>query len=224
MNIKEFIKSTYGIIAVSVIAILLVTIIIFAFSGSHRFHKEVYHKYTTYEIYNETNMLIYDSIKLSLLHEVDNYIAKTSANASALSGLVIIDNCLEYDIDICFVMAQAEQESHFGSAGLARKTNSVFNVFAFDGHNYNMINANGKYAHPNDCVEPYIRLLKRDYLVNGKTEYDMLNEYVNKNGKRYASAETYEHSLVEKITKIKSNTNIDKIYQDLKKQKLIIGI
>jgi hypothetical protein len=108
--------------------------------------------------------------------------------------------------------------------GLARKTNSVFNVFAFDGHDYNKINANGKYAHPNDCVGPYIRLLKNDYLVNGKTEYDMLVKYVNKDGKRYATNEQYENNLLNKMTKIKTVTPIDSTYQELKKQALILGI
>lgn len=185
--------------------------------------RDRYHHYTSFEIFQETNILVYDSIKLSLAGEVDNYIKKV-AESSALSGLVIVNKCLEYDIDICFVLAQGEQESHFGTQGLARKTNSVFNIFAFDGHEYNAINSNGKYAHPNDCIEPYLKLLKRDYLVGGKTEYDMLNNYVNKNGMRYASAENYEKVLFDKMIKIKSVTKIDSTYQELKKQALIIGI
>ena len=184
---------------------------------------EMYHKYTSYEIYNETNKLVYDSIKLALLNEVDGYILGV-APTSSLSGLVIINNCLKYDIDICFVLSQAEQESHFGTHGLARKTNSVFNVYAFDGHDYNMVNKNGKYDHPNDCVEPYLRLLKRDYLVDGKTEYDLMLNYVNKNGSRYASSETYEEALQRSFAKIKSTTNIDVFAQELNKYKLMLGI
>lgn len=182
-----------------------------------------YHSYSSYEIFQESNHLRYDSLKLQLSNEVDKYIAQVSGNTSALNGLVVVDRCIENDIDICFVLAQGEQESHFGTQGLARKTNSVFNVYAFDGHDYNAINKNGKYNHPNDCVEPYIALLKRDYLVDGKTEYDMLHKFVNKNGARYASATTYEQSLTDKITKIKNNTEIDMLYQSLRKQKLILG-
>ena len=182
-----------------------------------------YHHYTTYEIYVEKNQLMYDSIKLSLIDEVDAYIQKTAPSA-ALDGLVVVNKCLEHDIDICFVLAQGEQESHFGTQGLARKTNSVFNVLAFDGKSFNEINRDGKYKHPNDCVEPYLILLKRDYLVDGKTEYDMLHEFVNKHGKRYASSETYEQNLYDKMNKIKTNTQIDMIYQQLKKQALIVGI
>ena len=185
--------------------------------------RDSYHHYTSFEIYQETNKLIYDSIKLSLVDKVDNYITDV-AKTSALNGLVIVNNCLEYDIDICFVLAQGEQESHFGTKGIARKTNSVFNVFAFDGHDYNRINKDGKYSHPNDYVEPYLKLLKRDYLVDGKTEYDMFKKYVNKTGKRYASDPEYEKTLFNKFNKIRNNTDIDITYQELKKQALIIGM
>lgn len=185
--------------------------------------KKYYHKYTSFEIYTETNKLVYDSIKLALMHEVDNYITKV-APTSSLDGIVIIDNCIIYDIDICFVLSQAEQESHFGTQGLARKTNSVFNVFAFDGHNYSQINMNGKYSHPNDCVQPYLALLKRDYLVNGKTEYDMLTNYVNKGGKRYASSETYEQALQKNFSRIKSTTKIDSLSRELHKYRLLLGM
>lgn len=185
--------------------------------------RDRYRHYTSFEVYQETNKLIYDSIKLSLVDKVDNYIADV-AKTSALNGLVIVNNCLEYDIDICFVLAQGEQESHFGTKGIARKTNSVFNVFAFDGHDYNSINKDGKYSHPNDCVEPYLKLLKRDYLVDGKTEYDMFKKYVNKTGKRYASDPEYEKTLFDKFNKIRNNTDIDITYQELKKQALIIGM
>lgn len=186
--------------------------------------KDHYRHYTQYMVYQETNKLVHDSIKLELIREVDRYIGEATQNTSALDGLVVVDNCIKYGIDICFVLAQGEQESHFGTQGLARKTNSVFNVFAFDGHSYNAINKNGKYQHPNDCVEPYLRLLERDYLVEGKTEYDLLTNYVNKNGARYASSDGYEKRLVSKITKIRENTRIDALYQELKKQRLIVGM
>lgn len=205
-------------------AILVIAIASFWAIGSKELRKEHYRHYTQYEVYQETNMLIYDSIKYELVKEVDRYIGEATQYTASINGIVIVDKCLEHGIDICFVLAQGEQESHFGTQGLARKTNSVFNVFAFDGHSYNEINSNGKYKHPNDCVEPYLKLLERDYLVDGKTEYDLLKEYVNKNGARYASADTYENSLVNKMQKIKDSTKIDMMYQQLKRQQLILGM
>ena len=218
--IKKYSKQAF---ALFMIAFLIIGMYLIVYSCFEKASYDRYHFYSSYEIFQETNHLRYDSLKLQLSNEVDKYIAQVSGNSSALNGLVVVDRCIENDIDICFVLAQGEQESHFGTQGLARKTNSVFNVYAFDGHDYNKINSNGKYNHPNDCVEPYIALLKRDYLVDGKTEYDMLHKYVNKNGARYASAETYEQSLLDKITKIKSNTEIDNLYQSLRRQKLILG-
>lgn len=198
--------------------------VLFTVAAIKEHYKDVYHEYTSYEVYQEESRLRYDSLLLELSNEIDAYISKVSNGSSSLSGFVVATQCIEHDIDICFVLAQGEQESHFGTQGVARKTNSVFNVFAFDGHSYNKINANGKYNHPNDCVEPYLKLLKRDYLVNGKTEFDMLHKYVNKNGARYASAESYEDSLCNKMNKIKSETRIDALCGAIKKQRLIIGL
>jgi hypothetical protein len=52
----------------------------------------------------------------------------------------------------------------------------------------------------------------------------MLDNYVNKNGSRYASAENYEDTLHDKMNKIINNTGIDSSFQRLRKQKLILGI
>jgi hypothetical protein len=98
----------------------------------------------------------------------------------------------EMNIDLPFLMAVAHQESCFGSTNRALRTNSVFSVGSYD---------NGKdyatYSDPNESVAPYIRLLKRDYLVNGKTIHDLLKPgmFVNHNGDRYASDKNYENSI-----------------------------
>ena len=61
--------------------------------------------------------------------------------------------------------------------------------------------------------------------MNGKTEYDLMDgEYVNKNGARYASSETYEKSLLNKYTKIRQYTKIDSLCQEVNKYKLFLGI
>ena len=177
-------------------------------------------------LYVQTCMhtLKYNATKLELVNEVDNYI-KTVATQSSLDGYVIVEECMNSGIDICFVLAQGENESHFGTTGLARKTNSVFNVYAFDGQSHEQISEKGKYKHPNYSVAPYIELLKNDYLVGGKTEYDLMDgEYVNKNGSRYASSETYEKALLAKYTKIRQNTKIDSLSQETNKYKLFLGL
>ena len=87
--------------------------------------------------------------------------------------------------------AQGQLESHFGTEGIAAKTNMVWNVGAFDNKSAEDIindkNKNTAISHPDKSIEPYIRLLYSTYLVDGKTEKDMFIKYVDKNGKRYAS-------------------------------------
>ena len=140
-----------------------------------------------------------ENIKTELVEEVDNYISRTSPR-SKVNGCVIVDACLKYNVDIKFVLAQGHIESHFGSAGKAARTNSIFNL------------DKTKYKHPNHSIEPYFELLTSKYLVRGKTEKDLMKNYVNKGGKRYATSKTYERDLTAAYTKIKNRTKIDKLY------------
>lgn len=146
--------------------------------------------------------------KQLLIEEVNSYI-KTIAPTSKLTGECIVDRCLYYDIDIAFVLAQGQIESHYGTAGTAKNTNSVFNIGAYDGHSASKQRKNGfGFNHPDDSVEPYLKVLINDYLVNGKTEYDLMSNYVNYLNMRYASNKNYERMLKSVYNKIKKVTNI----------------
>jgi len=223
-NIKNFINNyktslqNTGLVSISVIIIfIIIYLITYYVKTPNTLYSPLY-------VQTCVHTLKYNAAKLELVNEVDNYI-KSVASQSSLDGYVIVEECLNNSIDICFVLAQGESESHFGTAGLARRTNSVFNVYAFDGHSHDQISEKGKYKHPNYSVAPYIELLKNDYLVNGKTEYDLMDgEYVNKHGKRYASSESYEKTLLAKYTKIRQNTKIDSLSQETNKYKLFLGL
>ena len=167
------------------------------------------------EINNEINVIEYtDSVKTQLINEVDNYI-NTIAPSSKLDGEIVVDKCCEYNVDIAFVLAQGQIESHFGTAGTARKTNSVFNVGAYDSYSASKQRANGfGFSHPNESVEPYLILLTNKYLVNGKTVNDLMYAYVNHLGMRYASDTRYEYMLRSVCNKINSKTNIKTLYND----------
>ena len=221
-KIEKFINGKGGTIfvLVGIIVILFIPILFLIFGN-----KSNEPKYGPIYVQTCNITLKYNAAKNELVEEVDKYIKKV-APSSALDGYVVTEECINNAIDICFVLSQGEQESHFGTTGLARKTNSVFNVFAFDGLKHNEICEEGKYKHPNYSVAPYIKLLKNDYLVDGKTEYDLMepNNYVNKRGARYASAETYEKMLLDKYTKIKQSTKIDSLYQEVNKYRLFLGI
>jgi len=153
-----------------------------------------------------------------LFSEVDKYIARVAPGAE-LSGADVSLKCLEYNTDIVFVLAQALLESHFGTRGKAKSTNSVWNVGTYD---------NGKilytYKHPNKSIEPYLSLLKNKYLINitssgdtiQKCVTELLQDYTNINGLRFASAKTYENRLRKLIIEIDVTTRIG-FYQDILK-------
>ena len=164
---------------------------------------------------NEINIIEYtDSVKTQLITEVDTYI-NTIAPSSKLDGEIVVDKCCEYNVDIAFVLAQGQIESHFGTTGTARKTNSVFNVGAYDGYSASRQHANGfGFSHPNESVEPYLILLTNNYLVNGKTVNDLMVSYINYLGMRYASDTRYEHMLRSVYNKINSKTNINSLYNE----------
>lgn len=164
---------------------------------------------------NETNIIEYtDSVKTQLINEVDTYI-NTIAPSSKLDGAIVVDMCCEYNVDIAFVLAQGQIESHFGTTGTARKTNSVFNVGAYDGYSASKQRANGfGFSHPNESVEPYLILLTSKYMVNGKTINDLMVSYINYLGMRYASDTRYEYMLRSVYNKINSKTNINSLYNE----------
>ena len=164
---------------------------------------------------NEINIIEYsDSVKTQLITEVDTYI-NTIAPSSKLDGEIVVDKCCEYNVDIAFVLAQGQIESHFGTTGTARKTNSVFNVGAYDGYSAAKQRANGfGFSHPNESVEPYLILLTNKYLVNGKTINDLMVSYINYLSMRYASDTRYEYMLRSVYNKINSKTNINSLYNE----------
>jgi hypothetical protein len=165
----------------------------------------------------------FDAAREALAVEVDTYI-KTVAPTSVIDALNIIDLCAEYNVDIRLVLAQGHVESHFATKGTAARTYSIFNVGAYDGHSANKQIRNGfGYKHPDYSVEPYLKLLVTDYLVDGKTELDLLDKFVNKQGKRYASSTTYESMLKDRWNKMDDTANITSTYETYKMYKLMLG-
>lgn len=166
---------------------------------------------TTEQYLNELN-----DARDVLAIEVYNYIS-TIAPKAEIDPYILIDLCTEYNIDVAFVMAQGQIESHYATAGTAKKTKSIFNVGAYDGHSAARQCRNGfGYDDPNDSIEPYLILLTSDYLVNGKTINDLMNNYVNYLGMRYASNRKYESQLRSVYNKIYRNPNFKIAYEEYK--------
>ena len=164
-------------------------------------------------IIREIMMEEYEEARNQLAIEVDNYISSVAPKAN-IDPFLMIDLCAEYGVDIRFVMAQGQIESHFATKGTAAKTLSVFNVGAYDGHSASRQCRNGfGFSDPNESIEPYLKLITNEYMVNGKTESDLMNNYVNGLGMRYASNPKYE-SMLRSVYKRISNTTSFSIAYD----------
>lgn len=137
----------------------------------------------------------YEIARNQLAIEVDNYISSVAPKAN-IDAFLMVDLCWQYGVDIRFVLAQGQIESHFATKGTAARTLSIFNVGAYDGHSASRQRRNGfGYSDPNDSIEPYLQLITNEYMVDGKTEIDLMQNYVNRLGMRYASNPRYERML-----------------------------
>lgn len=193
-----------------IIALILGIFVIFGL-GLYSGTQLVHYDYETNQI-KEYELKYWDT-KAQLVDEVQNYI-NIVAPTSDLRACALVDACEKYNIEVKFVLAQGEIESCFGTKGLAAKTNSVWNVGAYDGHSYFKIKNVYKYSHPNESIEPYLKLLNEKYLTS-ETEAGLLKRFVDHNGNRFASDKNYEEKLNYKYKYISNNTKIDSLNSQL---------
>lgn len=144
-----------------------------------------------------------DSIKESLVQEVTEYINKKSPKAHKAIPGYLVEAGLENNIDICFIMAQTELETNYGTTGAGRATSrrSMFGVIK------------KRYSSYEDAIDSYIDLLTRNYLGHGKTEQSLLKKFVSHKGYRYGG-KNYEAHLSKTYKSICSRTTI----RDLQEQ------
>lgn len=172
--------------------------------------------YDTATEYIRELQISYQGVKSDLVDLTQHYIDSVAPN-SGLRALVLVENCEKYGISITFTLAQGEIESHFGTRGLAFRTNSVWNVGAYDGHNFN--NISHRYSNPNESIVPYLELIINNYLPN-KTVEDLFESFVDINGNRYASDKHYETKLSDKYKYITDNYRIDELQERLNYYKI----
>lgn len=146
--------------------------------------------------------------------EVQNYIT-TVAPSSNLRGYALVEMCDKYRVDVKFALAQGEIESHFATTGLGAKLCNVFNVGCEDGKTAEMIDDKYKKKYPNESIEDYLKLITTKYLVN-KVEADLMENYVDVNGSRYASNPLYEEMMRTKYDYITKNTRIDELQEKVR--------
>lgn len=219
MNSK--LKRTLQVIA------LVVTVIVLAITTTTLTHNKLCNDSGmtdyNYQIYRSRTELAMEGVRDDIVLEIDNYIDSVAAE-SGLNGIKLFELCDKYGVDVRFAMAQAEAESHFGTKGMAAKTNIVWNVKTYDGDTLEDIKKRGAhFKHPDESIEPYLLLLVNNYFVNGKTEEDMFINFVNKDGKRYASNPKYETMVLNIYNRINNETKLKDLLKEYRRYKMILG-
>ena len=130
---------------------------------------------------------------------VEDYMIKAvenrglSAKAIQMTPAQLVIDAARYNFDLPLALAQAHQESCFGTTPRAQRTKSVFSVGLWDnGHNKTTYNTQ------DDSIKDYMQLMTSDYLQNGKKDVtDLLKPggFVNHNNDRYASDPHYENKI-----------------------------
>lgn len=142
-----------------------------------------------------------DSIKNKLIDEVEKYVFNNYPKTHKNVPTLIVENGLEHNIDILFMMAQTQQETGFGTMGAGRESSrrSLFGVAA------------RRYKNYDNAVVDYIRILKKSYLTKGKTEQHLMRRYVTSGGSRYATDPNYEITLRKTYTELLKQTKIKEL-------------
>ena len=214
-NIKKALK--YGILGLF-FGIVSLGVHLYSSIKEDQHYEENY----VFKIFRDNLELDYYGAKDTLVDAIDAYI-KEIAPASVMNGLAFVNNCDEDNMDLFFVIAQAQVESSFATTGLGHKMNSAFNVKAYDGKGSKHMD---KHSHPDESIEPYIKLLKNDYLYDvstgeTKTEMDLMNNYVNFEGKRYATNPEYERMMLSTYKKL--TDRYGNLYDEYLKFKTLTG-
>ena len=146
--------------------------------------------------------------------EIQSYIEKYSDGNSPVTAQDVIDVSAKYGVPVEFILAQGRLESNFGTKGRAARTNNIYNVGNYtSGDTMRKDSAEQKEVSREmsdwvEGLEVYARELQKNYMPKDGNWNKLLDdEFVNKDGKRYAADSNYEKTLKSLVSGIyKLNT------------------
>ena len=148
----------------------------------------------------------YDSVYDAILLETTAYINKQAPKAHINLPKFLLDAALKHDIDLCFMMAQTQLETNFGTLGAGREVSrrSLFGVYA------------KKYSTYEYAINDWCELLHKSYLGNGRTEQHLMGNYITRSGRRYAENPRYEIELTSTYKQIVKSTELKRMQSEIK--------
>lgn len=149
---------------------------------------------------------IKNQLHQDIIVEVTKYIRKKSPKAHQHIPKYLVQSGLTHNIDICFMMAQTQIETNYGTTGMGREISkrSLFGV------------SSKRYVDYESAINDYCRILNKSYLGRGKTEKHLMTRYVTHGGTRYAASSNYEAELSKSYKSIVNSTNIQKLQEEWK--------